>query len=171
MQYNFWAQWTRYVVPRLPSFTENNLNSIIVQVAVRCRVSRSRVWFNELGILQSPSFTTSITSSAGDWTPAYYTVLYYTCIIPYETFYTNGRSDCMYWTPYGTQNLWNKFNIISDPIQCVAIKTAVVFFEKLPKSTILTVINPYQSLNKSPHDRIRNNQGTIGTKTCENGTY
>ena len=121
--------------------------------------------------MNGPYLSLTSISSAGDWTPVYYTVLYYTCIIPYETFYTNGRSDCMYWTPYGTQNLWNKFNIISDPIQCVAIKTAVVFFEKLPKSTILTVINPYQSPNKSPHDRIRNNQGTIGTKTCKNGTY
>ena len=104
--------------------------------------------------------------SAGDWTPAYYTALYYTCIIPYEMFYTDGRSDCMYWTPYRTQNLWNKFNIISDPIQCIAIKTAVAFFEKLPQSAVLAVINLYQS----PNNRIRNNH-TIGTKTCENGTY
>jgi hypothetical protein len=27
--------------------------------------------------------------------------------------------------------------------ECVAIKTAVTFFEKLPQSTILAVINPY----------------------------
>ena len=94
--------------------------------------------------------------SARDWTPVYYTVLYYTCIILYEMFYTDGRSDCMYWTPYGTQNLWNKFNIISDPIQCVPIKTTIAFFEKLPKRTVFAVINPYQSPNKSPHDRISN---------------
>jgi hypothetical protein len=28
-------------------------------------------------------------------------------------------------------------------LQCVAIKTAVAFFEKLPKSTVLAVVNPY----------------------------
>jgi hypothetical protein len=42
------------------------------------------------------------------------------------------------------------------------------FFENLVKSTVLAVIIPYQSPNKSHHDRIRYNQGT---KTCENGTF
>ena len=45
------------------------------------------------------------------------------------------------------------------------------FFENLVKTTVLAIIIPSQSPNKLRHDRIRYNQSTIGTKTCENGTF
>ena len=50
-------------------------------------------------------------------------------------------------------------------------KLAIAFFENLVKTTGLAIIIPYQSANKSRHDRVRYNQGTIDTKTCENGTF
>jgi hypothetical protein len=56
------------------------------------------------GINQVCSFSNHI-ASAGNWTPVYYTTLYYMCIILYEMFYTDGWSDCMYWAMYRTQNL------------------------------------------------------------------
>jgi hypothetical protein len=44
------------------------------------------------------------------------------------------------------KNASAKFRCIVDEnviIQCVAIKTAVTFLEKLPKSTIFAIIKPY----------------------------
>jgi hypothetical protein len=77
----------------------------------------------------------------------------------------------MYWTPYGTQDLWNKFNIICDPIQCVAIRTAVKFFKKLPKALFLQL-----SLHISHQiSHLMTESGVIkvqlAPKTCENNTY
>ena len=42
-------------------------------------------------------------------------------------FYTNGQSDCMYWTLYGTQNLWNKFNIMLWPIMKTSATSKIHF--------------------------------------------
>ena len=50
-------------------------------------------------------------------------------------------------------------------------KLAIAFFENLVKTTGLAIIIPYQSANKSRHDRIRYNYGTIYRRPVGSGLF